>query len=338
MMGMEQTTITPLLPRPRLGLALAGGAARGFFHLGVVQALSEAGIRPDWYAGTSAGSLVAACCAAGLSTEAIRKLAGSMTWRRSILGIRQSAWEMLAALRAYAFRDAERMPPGFLENSRVARTIDAALGGRTFSQIAPLLVTSTDVVTGEEIVFCSPAVAQALADRGYPAPRPTSETAWEALYAPHHVVAPFEDVGLAVRCSTCIPGVMTTVLVDTPDRNGPLKRRLLNDGGIVDLVPVRPLRAAGCEKVLAVFLGLLPRSSDARHFPGVLANSGNGLASEQLHASLRAADHVIYDPEIERVSLVKLDPHLVDVGYEFTRARIPEIRRALGLDVVSAAA
>jgi NTE family protein len=43
-----------------LGLALGGGAARGFAHIGVIQVLEEAGIRPDLVVGTSAGSLVAA--------------------------------------------------------------------------------------------------------------------------------------------------------------------------------------------------------------------------------------------------------------------------------------
>jgi NTE family protein len=45
---------------PRIGLALGGGAARGFAHIGVIQVLEEAGIRPDLVVGTSAGSLVAA--------------------------------------------------------------------------------------------------------------------------------------------------------------------------------------------------------------------------------------------------------------------------------------
>jgi len=57
---------TPEPPRrPRLGLALGGGAARGFAHVGVLQVLEEAGIRPDLVVGTSAGSFVAALYASG---------------------------------------------------------------------------------------------------------------------------------------------------------------------------------------------------------------------------------------------------------------------------------
>ena len=55
-------------PRPpRIGLALGGGAARGFAHIGVIQVLEEAGIRPALVVGTSAGSLVAALYASGKS-------------------------------------------------------------------------------------------------------------------------------------------------------------------------------------------------------------------------------------------------------------------------------
>ena len=52
---------------PKLGLALGGGAARGFAHVGVIQVLEEAGLRPDFVTGTSAGSLVAALYASGRS-------------------------------------------------------------------------------------------------------------------------------------------------------------------------------------------------------------------------------------------------------------------------------
>lgn len=329
---------TPLLPRPGLGLALAGGAARGLFHLGVIEALVEAGIRPDWFSGTSAGAIVSACCAAGLSPLEIRELAGRITWQKSVLGLRQSAWGMISAARAYIMRSPERLPAGFLENSRIARTIEGALGGRRFSDLAPLILTACDVRSGEEVLFCSPAVARHLTARGYPEAPREGEADWERLYGHRVAVAPFEDVGMAVRCSSCIPGVMMTVRMDCPDGNGCTQNRLLNDGGIVDLVPVKPLRGAGCRKVLAVFLGLLPRSADAGHFAGVGANSVNYLAREQLTGSLRQADYVIYDPSIEDVSLVKLDPKLIDRGYEFTRARIPEIRRALDLEVAPATA
>ena len=63
---------------PRIGLALGGGAARGFAHIGVIQVLEENGIKPDLVVGTSAGSLVAALYASGKSGAELATLAESM--------------------------------------------------------------------------------------------------------------------------------------------------------------------------------------------------------------------------------------------------------------------
>jgi NTE family protein len=69
----------PPPPRPpRIGLALGGGAARGFAHIGVIQVLEESGIRPQLVVGTSAGSLVAALYAVGKSGAELGMLALGM--------------------------------------------------------------------------------------------------------------------------------------------------------------------------------------------------------------------------------------------------------------------
>ena len=65
----------PARRMPRLGLALGGGAARGFAHVGVIQVLEQNGIRPDLVAGTSAGSLVAALYASGMSGAELERAA-----------------------------------------------------------------------------------------------------------------------------------------------------------------------------------------------------------------------------------------------------------------------
>src|SRR5262249_29018841 len=63
---------------PRVGLALGGGAARGFAHIGVIQVLEENGIHPDLVSGTSAGSLVAALYASGMNGRQLAALASTM--------------------------------------------------------------------------------------------------------------------------------------------------------------------------------------------------------------------------------------------------------------------
>jgi NTE family protein len=79
--AIEPPALPPVVkpPRPpRIGLALGGGAARGFAHIGVIQVLEEHGIRPDLVVGTSAGSLVAALYASGKSGTELVSMARTM--------------------------------------------------------------------------------------------------------------------------------------------------------------------------------------------------------------------------------------------------------------------
>ena len=68
-------------PRPRLALALSGGAARGFAHVGVLRSLERHKISVDMIAGTSAGALVGGAYAAGLSVAEIIALGRDLSWR-----------------------------------------------------------------------------------------------------------------------------------------------------------------------------------------------------------------------------------------------------------------
>jgi NTE family protein len=83
--------------RPRLGLALSGGAARGIAHVGVLKVFAEHGIRVDYVAGTSAGALVGGAFASGMPIEEIEQVGRTLRWRDlgrmtvSRLGVQSSA-------------------------------------------------------------------------------------------------------------------------------------------------------------------------------------------------------------------------------------------------------
>ena len=68
----------------KIGLALGGGSARGWAHIGVLRALNEAGIYPDIIAGTSIGAVVGGCYVAG-ELDALEQFARELT-RRKVLG------------------------------------------------------------------------------------------------------------------------------------------------------------------------------------------------------------------------------------------------------------
>jgi NTE family protein len=69
--------------RPRIGLALSGGAARGIAHVGVLRALEENNVRVDAIAGASAGALIGGSYAAGLSISELQAMARAFRWRRT---------------------------------------------------------------------------------------------------------------------------------------------------------------------------------------------------------------------------------------------------------------
>ncbi len=69
------------MAKAKIGLALGGGAARGWAHIGVLKALAEAGIKPDIIAGTSIGAVVGACHSAG-HLDALEDFARELTRRR----------------------------------------------------------------------------------------------------------------------------------------------------------------------------------------------------------------------------------------------------------------
>jgi NTE family protein len=120
----------------RLGLALGGGAARGFAHVGVIQVLEEAGLRPSHVAGTSAGSLVAALYASGKSPTELVRVAQTMQEAEI------TDWVLPLVNR------------GALRGEALARYVNTQVGGMSLEQMPiPLGIVATDLGNGQAITF-----------------------------------------------------------------------------------------------------------------------------------------------------------------------------------------
>lgn len=119
---------------PRIGLALGGGASRGFAHIGVIQVLEENGIRPDLVTGTSAGSLVAALYASGKTGAELGRLAASID--------------------ETAFADWAYPGRGLLRGEALARYVRLQTGGKSIEQMRlPLGIVAADLDSGAAILF-----------------------------------------------------------------------------------------------------------------------------------------------------------------------------------------
>jgi NTE family protein len=120
----------------RIGLALGGGAARGFAHIGVIKALEARNVPVDLVAGTSAGSVIAALYASGMNGIAINKLALTMD-EASI-----SDWAMPFRTR------------GLLQGIALQNYLNKTLDNRPIEKMAkPLGVVATDLRNGQPILF-----------------------------------------------------------------------------------------------------------------------------------------------------------------------------------------
>ena len=130
-------TVPPSVTEPlRIGLALGGGAARGFAHVGVIQVLEEAGIRPHAVVGTSAGSLVAALYASGKSVAQLRQVAETMEE---------------AAITDWVLPLINR---GAIRGEALATYVNRQVEGRAIEHMAlPLGIVATDLGSGEAVLF-----------------------------------------------------------------------------------------------------------------------------------------------------------------------------------------
>jgi NTE family protein len=121
---------------PKVGLALGGGAARGFAHVGVIQVLEEAGIKPQLVVGTSAGSLVAALYASGRNGQQLQAVATSMDEA------------------AFADWTLPIFSRGVLRGEALARYVNAQVGSRLIENMpVPLGIVATDLNSGQGVLF-----------------------------------------------------------------------------------------------------------------------------------------------------------------------------------------
>ena len=139
------TTPPPPKQIPNLGLALGGGAARGFAHIGVLQVLEEEGIKPSLVVGTSAGSVVASFYASGKTGQQLQWLADTMAetqftdWANPFSG------------------------RGILRGEALGKYINSQLNGMKIEDMKlPLGIVATDLRTGDGILFRRGDVATAV--------------------------------------------------------------------------------------------------------------------------------------------------------------------------------
>ena len=142
--GIVEPVPEPAPLRPRLGLALGGGSARGWSHIGVIEVLEEAGFHPDMVAGCSIGAVVGGCYAAG-KLDLLKDFALSLT-RRRVMGLLDL-----------------RLGSGLIAGERLRRRLEGDLGTRRIEGL-PIRFASvaTDLGTGDEVWLTRGSLVEAI--------------------------------------------------------------------------------------------------------------------------------------------------------------------------------
>jgi len=208
----------PPATRPKIGLVLSGGGAKGLAHIGILKAIDSAGLKIDYLTGTSMGSILGGLYAIGYSADSIEKIARGIDWDL-ILSNQSSMRSMIMDEKSeYGKYDVElpwvnqwfRFSTGVIEGQELwlkfSELFRPVAGIRDFSKFSiPFKCLATDIATGDAVVL----------DTG--------------------------DIVTAVRASMAIPTIFTAV-----EDNG----RLLVDGGVVRNFPVRDVRDMGADIVI----------------------------------------------------------------------------------------
>lgn len=131
--------------KPKIGLALGGGGARGLSLIGVIKVLEKEGIYPDYIAGTSIGAMVGGFYATGLSVSAIEKIATDTNWR------------LLASLIDPNFKQ------GLIRGKKIRQFIEGWVNGIEIEDChIPMAIMTTDLMTGESVTLTKGSLASAI--------------------------------------------------------------------------------------------------------------------------------------------------------------------------------
>jgi NTE family protein len=220
----------PLIPstpgrRPRIGLVLSGGGARGAAHIGVLQVLDQLRVPIDAIAGTSMGALVGGLYASGLSAQDITQVAGSLNWQdafhdrppRTELTFRRKQEDdsylvdFPVGVRNWSFQ----LPKGLIKGQSLEMllrrlTLPVATISSFDALPTPFRAVATDLATGDPVVMQS------------------------------------GDLASAMRASLSAPGVFVPT-----EREG----RVLVDGGIADNLPIDVARRMNVDILIVVDVG-----------------------------------------------------------------------------------
>ncbi|MCK5846854.1 MAG: patatin-like phospholipase family protein [Bacteroidales bacterium] len=282
--------------RPKIGLVLSGGGAKGTAHVGVLKVLDSLGITPDFITGTSMGSIVGGLYSIGYTVEDLENLTNSLVWKKYLTNITHyrsiNMVEKEDFVNYFEFpvkRWKPNLPQGAIKGQDLEllfNQLTSSVAGDTIFDnfYIPYRAVAVDIIKGKPYVFSS------------------------------------GSLSMAMRSSMSIPSIMNPV-----DYRG----MLLVDGGLMVNFPVEICRSMGADIIIGVYTGaeLMPKERlnsmlDIMKQSSFIASINNAENSKKLV-------DIYIEPYLSDRSAANFDESILNVerGYAAAIDNITELQK-----------
>lgn len=293
---VKTDTVAPVRHRPKVGVVLSGGGAKGFAHIGALRVIEEAGIPIDYIAGTSMGSIVGGLYAVGYDPDMMQKLCTEQNWDLIIKDqvprkfmplekrLNERHYLVSVPMKHGKLKIKRSMVDGVYVNMLLTRLTMPAYKDRDFDSLpVPFLCIGTDMLSADPIEFRKGSLAQ------------------------------------SIRSSMSIPFLFEPVEYDG---------YLLCDGGLTNNFPVQNVRAQGCDIIIGVDLEII--KSD----PEVLDNSLKVLerliavVSQDKSNVAREQCDILIRPDIGKANIMSFNDFspIINCGEKGARDMFPQLK------------
>lgn len=269
------TTYSQEQKRPKVGLVLSGGGAKGFAHIGVLKVIEEAGVKIDYIGGTSMGSVIGGLYATGYNAAQIDSIFQSTNFDelindfipRSSKNFYEKRNDELYALvlpfNKFKVGIPEALSKGMYNFNLLSSVTRSERYQRDFQKLpTPFLCIGTDIETGEQVVLKKGNLAQ------------------------------------AIIASSAFPSLFSPIVIDG---------RLIVDGGVTNNYPINEVRMLGADIIIGVDVqdDLLKRNS-LKDATKILVQINNLNSIQKMKENIKKTD-IYVKPDIRDYGVISFD-------------------------------
>ena len=285
------------LTRPRIGLVLSGGGAKGFAHIGVLKVIEEAGLPIDYIGGTSMGSIIGGLYAIGYSPEMMTQLIREQNWNSIMSDAIPHKYIPIDDkildrhyLATFPFRDKKiqmksSIYDGCMINLLLARLISPVYKIKDYSNLSiPFLCVATDIVNAE---------------------------AYEMTRG---------NLQRSIRASMSIPFYFAPVEVDG---------RLLIDGGLRNNFPVPNVREKGLDIIIGVDVQRDFHTKEEINSMAIIMDQIIAMSDIDAYSRAKEDADIYIKPELAKYGMMDFNSHdtIIAIGEAAAREYLPQLKR-----------